>query len=91
MELFLLLSMGLSIVAFISIALNQTSPGSLNEQNLEVTLPIEHLLPASESINLTPQKDNSTIEAGADSTDRTTEQVPDLVPHQEALLATAEV
>lgn len=41
MELFLLLSMGLSVVAFISIALNQAPANSLTEQNLEAATLLE--------------------------------------------------
>lgn len=58
MELFLLLSMGLSIVAFISIALNQApSPHSVSEHSPESTFPREHYMMIPESINLLKLED----------------------------------
>lgn len=52
MELFLLLSIGMSIVAFISIALNEAPASSpVSDHNLEPTFPLESHLLASSQIN----------------------------------------
>jgi hypothetical protein len=54
MELFLLLSIGMSIVAFISIALNQVPPPplSVTDQNLEPVFPLESYLLTTEKMNI---------------------------------------
>ncbi len=53
MELFLLLSIGLSIVAFISIALNQRPPlPAASDQKIEPAFPLESFLLASESMSI---------------------------------------
>ena len=52
MELFLLLSIGMSIVAFISIALNQPPPSPANDQNLEPAFPLESFILTTDKMNI---------------------------------------
>ena len=53
MELFLLLSIGMSIVAFISIALNQVPPPpSVTDLNLEPVFPLESYILTTEKMNI---------------------------------------
>jgi hypothetical protein len=52
MELFLLLSIGMSIVAFISITLNQPPPSSAIDQDIEPVFPLESFILATDKMNI---------------------------------------
>ncbi len=58
MELFLLLSIGLSIVAFISLALNQDPAAeSISDHNIESTFPLESLMMTSNKMRMLKLED----------------------------------
>lgn len=81
MELFLLMSIGISVVAFISISLNQTPPQASTDQIVEPAFPLESSISNSEKRNILKLHDE-TIQSDFDQQESQTAQtnMPEAAP-----------